>query len=101
MIKIKSISTMGGMYHFTLEIDEDIHNKLISFFYRLNFSDDETIKIDTPFSELSDAYIYLHKDSMKVHFFIGEQTAHMVIDSSMPQKELIRLMKKDFKFPSQ
>ena len=101
MIKIKSISTPEGMCHFKLELDEEIHNKLISFFHNLNFPDDELIKIDTTFSELSDAYIYLHKDSMKVHLFIGEQTAHMVIDSNMPQKELIKLMKKEFEFPSQ
>ncbi len=99
MIKIKSISTFEGIYHFKLEIDKEIHNKLISFFYGLGFSGDETIKIDTPFSELSDGYIYIHKDSMKVHFFIGEQTAYMVIDSSIPQKELIMIMKKDFEFP--
>ena len=83
MINIKSISNIDGVSHFKFDICEETHNNLISFFHDMGFSNDETIKIDTPFSELSDEYIYLHKDSIKVHLFVGEQTAHMVIDSNI------------------
>lgn len=99
MIKIKRISNEEDIHYFKLELSEDIHNQLINFFHSLGFPSDETLKIDTPFSELDSEYIYLH-GKFKVHLFIVENAVNMVIDSKLTQKELTEMMRQHFIFPS-
>ena len=98
MIKIKSISNEDTAHHFKLEISPEMHNDLVSFFSELGFPDDETIKIDTIFTEISGEYIYLHKDDIKAHFFVEDKYVHMVIDWQIQQNELIEHMRKYFSF---
>lgn len=99
MIRIKSLSNKDTIHHFTLELKENIHNQLISFFNSLDFPQDELLTIDTPFSVMGGAYLYIHNDQIKVHFFIEEKVVHMVLDCEMDQKTTTDLMKKHFVFP--
>ena len=99
MIKIKSLSNKDTIHHFKLELKENIHNQLIAFFDSLDFSDDEILTIDTPFSVMEGAYLYIHNDQIKVHFFIEKKVIHMVLDCEMDQKTITDLMRKDFVFP--
>jgi len=105
MMKVVGMENMEGIYHFTIEFDEKMenyhtfHNEMIVFLYYLKFPDDEIIKVDKPFSEVS--YIYVHHPPFKIHFFGGDKCIDMVFDTSFPQEELYKIMKEFFIFPKQ
>lgn len=99
MIKIKRISNEEEIHYFKLELNENFHNQLIAFLDDLNFSDDDILKVDTPFSELSGEYIYLHRNSFKIHLFIEKGAVNMVIDSKLTQEHMCKMMSKHFIFP--
>ena len=90
---------MEGIYHFNLELNDNFHNELIGFLYYLGFPEDETIKVDTPFSELDGGYIYVHHNQFKIHLCVRQDSVDIVFDTSLSQKELYKLMKKYFIFP--
>ena len=99
MIRINRISSKEGIHHYVFNIMPDIHNQLISFFNDLDFSQDELLEIDTPFSELDGEYVYIKNKDIKVHIFICNNKVNMVIDSTLTQEKLTNLMQKYFIFP--
>ena len=104
MMKVVGIENMEGIYHFTIEFNEKmenyhtIHNEMEDFLFQLGFPPDESAKVDIPFSEVN--YIYVHHPPFKIHFFGGDKYIDMVFDTSFPQEELYKIMKKFFIFPS-
>jgi len=99
MIKINGIVDEDGVCYFRSSISEDFHNQLIPFLERLKFSEEMILKADTYFPNLNETYIYLRKDTFKIHLFVTKSFIHMVIDCPLKKKELYSLMKKDFVFP--
>lgn len=100
MIKIKRISNEEEIHLYVLENSVDMHNELIGFLHSLNFEKKEIMKIDTPFSELEEEYIFTKNKDMKIHFFIGKNKTQMVIDSQKSQRKLVVQMKEYFLFPN-
>ncbi len=97
MIKIKRLMNDEEIHWYVLEVSENIHNELIAFLSELGCED--TLGIDTPFSELAGEYITARGTELKAHFFITNECAHMVLDTSVPQDLLVSHMKKHFMFP--
>ena len=99
MIVIKRISNEDEINHYEFENSINVHNELINFLDSLGFEDDELNKIDTPFFELNEEYLFAKKEDMKIHFFVCENRTHMIIDSRETQDNLSKLMKNYFIFP--
>ena len=98
MIKIKRIGTENEIHYYVFDIFTNIHNELINFLHKLDFSNDELNKIDVLFSELDGEYIFVRKENMKIHFFICNKKITMVIDTKEPYEPILESMKKYFTF---
>jgi len=99
MIKIKRIANEESIHHYVFENSTNIHNELLGYFNDLKFEKDELIKIDTPFTELEEEYIFMKSEKMKIHFFICRKNIHMIIDSDESQKNIHFQMRNYFLFP--
>lgn len=86
------------MHYFTFNILPDIYGQLINFFHKLGFNQDELLELDTPFSEINGAYLFIKNEDMKVHFFVYNDEINIIIDSNKSQEELTNLMRMHFIF---
>lgn len=99
MILINRIINKESVHYYNLTNSPDIHGKLIGFFSKLNFDEDELLELDTPFTEMNGEFIFIQNDWLKAYFVIGVDDVVMVLDSTKSQSDLTDIMKNYFIFP--
>jgi hypothetical protein len=109
MIKMKKIKMKGmgseeypngRIDSFTIGLPiESPHHSLIPLFLELGFSKEEVLdKLDIIFQEMD--YIFIYGNSKIKAHLIGEGNQFLIkFDTSIPKKEIDKVMKKYFQFP--
>lgn len=99
MYKTKHIENFGHILHVVIDNDYEVHNELVPLFTKLGFEDEETLKLDTMFPDLTGHYLYLERTTpspLKAHLFIEKTVIHLVFDTQGAKDPIKALVLKQF-----
>jgi len=97
--KIKEISSYeypsGRIDKFEIEISANLHQTIVEFLSHLEFSEESLEDFDIEFESFR-GYIFGYSKKIKVHLFVYNEGAVLVLDSSEDKKKIIEMLEKFF-----
>ena len=93
----------GRIDSFTIGLPDESphHSHIIPLFLKLGFSKEKCLdKLDIVFQETDYIFIYGNQ-KIKAHIIIAENNFFLKFDTSIPRKEILKIMDKYFQFLEQ